>query len=883
MPLLWINPRRPLSSSGVSRQVEAKQAQLPVGVTQAQRFVNPVDLTGFHMPLLAGAKLGPYEILSPLGAGGMGEVYKARDTRLDRVVALKVLKEKFSDRFAREAHAIAALNHSNICTLYDVGANYLVMEYIEGSPVSPQDDPRKLLDIAIQIADGLAAAHARGIVHRDLKPANILLTKAGRVKILDFGVARQTAAESTQTMTMTITEPGTVVGTVGYMSPEQARGEDTDARSDQFVFGVVLYELACGKRPFDRPTVPELLTAIIREDPPALPPSVPLLLQWTISRCLRKNRDDRYASTRDLYLELRDLANRSTQASAETRRSSRLPWLAVAAAAVCLAGLGGWWLASRHAPAQAQLKYTPFATSGCNERTPAWSPDGRSLAYICDVDGVGQVFARALDSISGTQITSGPRPVVAASWSSDASRIYFATDSGVYVTGATGGSPQLLLNEANDVQQTRSGRLIAFERNLASWLADSDGSNAKPFPADLPKEVRYPVIAWSPDEKSLAVLGTTVIGSATNSALWIAPLGGGKVRRIPLPVNFARRSVSWFPDGKHVLAALSIPPSPEVHLVRIDVGTGELNTITSGAAQEIEAALSPDGKQAAVTILNRVSDVVEFDGETGKSRQATTASRQSSSPEWAPSGREFAWIGRIGGNMRVLIQGEQGPPRAVTISGPDPTPRAVHFSPDGLRLMLDGAEPKHRAILVPVNGGVPVDVEASNKDSHAGSFSPDGKWVAYTRMTEDGARIAKRQSSGAGEPIDLAVLKGLAGGGVRWSPEGDWIAVGPPQRELFVISPDGKARRTLRQNAYPGWCFNKTGDHIYGVARDKTRHWTLWSLDVATAAERKVVTLDVPLEARLTDLSLHPDSKRFLTTSEISNSEIWLVEGAWEN
>jgi eukaryotic-like serine/threonine-protein kinase len=831
------------------------------------------------MPLVAGAKLGPYEILGPLGAGGMGEVYKARDTRLNRVVAVKVSKEKFSERFEREAHAIAALNHSNICTLHDVGANYLVMEHIEGSPVSPPDDPRKLLDIAVQIADGLAAAHAMGIVHRDLKPANILVTKAGRVKIVDFGLAKQTAAETTQTMTMT--QPGTVVGTVGYMSPEQARGEDTDARSDQFVFGVVLYELACGKRPFDRPTVPELLTAVIREDPPALPPSVPTLLQWTISRCLRKDPDDRYASTRDLYLELRDMADRSIQPPAETRRSSRLPWLAAASAAVLLAGFAGWWFASRRAPAPTQLKYTPFATSGCNERMPAWSPDGRSLVYVCDVDGVGQVFARALDSISGTQITSGARPVVAASWSSDASRIYFASDSEVYVTGATGGSPQLLLQGASDVQQTRSGRLIAFERNLASWLADADGSNARPFPADLPKEVRYPVIAWSPDEKSLAVLGTTVIGSATNSSLWIAPVAGGKARQIPLPVNFTKRSVSWFPDGKHVLAALSIPPSPEAHLVRIDVETGDLKTITSGVTQEIEAALSPDGKQAAVTILNRVSDVIEFDGESGKSRQATTASRQSSSPEWAPSGREFAWIGRIGGNMRVLIQGEHGPPRAVTISGPDPAPRVVHFSPDGLRLMLDGTEPKHRAILVPMNGGVPVDIDSSNKDSHGGSFSPDGEWLVYTRTTEDGARVAKRQSSGAGAPIDLALLKGLAGGGERWSPAGDWIAVGSGQRELFVVSTDGKTRRTLRQNAYPGWCFNKTGDHIYGVARDETRHWALWSLDVATAAERKIVTLDVPLEARLTDLSLHPDGKRFLTTSEIANSEIWLVEGAW--
>jgi len=833
------------------------------------------------MLLLPGTKLGPYEILSPLGAGGMGDVYKARDSRLGRVVAVKVLKEQFSERSQREAQAIAALNHPNVCTLHDVGANYLVMEYIEGAPVSPQDDPRKLLDIAVQIADGLAAAHAAGIIHRDLKPANILVTKAGRVKILDFGLARQMAAETAQTITMT--QPGMLAGTIAYMSPEQARGEEADARSDHFAFGVVLYQLACGKRPFDRPSVPELLTAILRENPPELPPTVPALLQWTISRCLRKDPDERYASTRDLYLELRDMADRLLPPAVQTRRSSRLPWLS-AVAAVLLAGLAGWWLASRQTPPQTQLKYTPFATSGCNERMPAWAPDGRSLAYVCDVDGVGQVFARALDSISGIQITRGTRPAVAPSWSADSSRIYFTSGSEVYVTGATGGSPQLLLPQANDAQQTRSGRAIAFERNLASWLADADGSNAKPFPADLPNNVRYPVIAWSPDEKNLAILGTTVIGPATHSALWIAPRAGGKVRQIPLPINFARRSVSWFPDGKHVLAALSTPPSPEAHLVLIDVATGNLRTVTSGVNEEMEAALSPDGKQAAVTVMNRISEIIEFDGESGRSRQATTVSRESSSPEWAPSGREFAWIGRIGGNVRVLIQEENGPPRALTISGPDPAPGAVHFAPDGLRLLLDGIEPMHRAILVPANGGVPVAIDPSSKDSHGGSFSPDGEWVVYTRMTEDGARVAKRRSSGAGAPTDLAALKGLPGGEARWSPTGDLIvAGGPPPRELFAVSSDGKTRRKLRQTAYPGWCFNERGDHIYGISRDETRHWALWSLDIATAAERKVVTLDVPLKARLTDLSFDPHSKRFLTTSEVANSEIWLVEGIGDN
>ncbi|HUA62317.1 MAG TPA: serine/threonine-protein kinase, partial [Verrucomicrobiae bacterium] len=205
--------------------------------------------------LAPGMRLGPYAVESPLGAGGMGEVWRARDTRLGRSVAVKVSKVGFGKRFEREARAIATLNHPNIAQIHDVGENYLVMEFVDGAPVRPTDDIRKLLDIALQIADGLSAAHSAGIVHRDLKPDNVLITKDGRIKILDFGLAKQeTSAESSVTNTATMTEAGMVVGTVDYMSPEQARGQALDHRSDQFSFGLILYELATGKRAFRRET-----------------------------------------------------------------------------------------------------------------------------------------------------------------------------------------------------------------------------------------------------------------------------------------------------------------------------------------------------------------------------------------------------------------------------------------------------------------------------------------------------------------------------------------------------------------------------------------------------------------------------------------------------
>src|ERR1700733_89586 len=220
------------------------------------------------MSLESGARLGPYEILSRIGAGGMGEVYKARDTRLDRTVAIKVSKEAFSQRFESEARTVAALNHPNICQLYDVGPDYLVMEFVEGAPIASVDSTRKLLDIAVQIADGLAAAHAAGIIHRDLKPDNILITRDGRVKILDFGLAKMVStdgAPADATRTIAVTDAGTTIGTIAYMSPEQARGiKELTPQSDQFSFGLVLYELATGQRAFRRDSAAETMTAIIR-------------------------------------------------------------------------------------------------------------------------------------------------------------------------------------------------------------------------------------------------------------------------------------------------------------------------------------------------------------------------------------------------------------------------------------------------------------------------------------------------------------------------------------------------------------------------------------------------------------------------------------------
>ncbi|HJW13532.1 MAG TPA: serine/threonine-protein kinase, partial [Thermoanaerobaculia bacterium] len=318
----------------------------------------------------AGTRIGPYEVLAPLGAGGMGEVWLARDPRLGREVAVKILPEEFSSdrervkRFEREARAASALNHPNIVTIHEIGEAdgraFLVMERIDGQTLRELllEWPlpmRRLLSIAAQAADGLARAHESGIVHRDLKPENLMVTRDGFVKILDFGLAKrrpldaagreQTAAEqhpmaenrptAFPTVSGSLTEAGIVLGTVGYMSPEQASGKPLDHRSDQFSLGAILYEMASGRRPFEKSTPVETLSAIIREDPPpigSVNPRAPAPLQWTIERCLSKKPEDRYVATRDLARDLASFRDHlsDTTMPAESLpappRKRRLPW-----------------------------------------------------------------------------------------------------------------------------------------------------------------------------------------------------------------------------------------------------------------------------------------------------------------------------------------------------------------------------------------------------------------------------------------------------------------------------------------------------------------------------------------------------------------------------
>jgi serine/threonine protein kinase/tetratricopeptide (TPR) repeat protein len=310
------------------------------------------------MPLTAGDRLGPYQILAPIGSGGMGEVYRAHDTRLGRNVAVKISAEQFTERFEREARVIANLNHPNICHLYDVGPNYLVMEYVEGAPLKGPLPLDRIFPVAIEIADALDAAQSKGVVHRDLKPANIMISRDGHVKILDFGLAQmdaQSAGDATRTLA--ITDPGTTVGTVAYMSPEQARGQPLDSRTDLWSFGVVLYEMVAGVRPFEGATVALLFEAILNKT--FMPvrernSKIPLDLDRIISRLLEKDRDMRYQSAADVRSELkrveRDSSGGVSTAPSASRPTRKWKYGTAAALLLLIIGAGLLWRQRKFAP-----------------------------------------------------------------------------------------------------------------------------------------------------------------------------------------------------------------------------------------------------------------------------------------------------------------------------------------------------------------------------------------------------------------------------------------------------------------------------------------------------------------------------------------------------
>ena len=445
------------------------------------------------MSLSTGERLGPYEIYGLIGKGGMGEVYRARDTRLDRTVAIKVLPAEFSvqeerlRRFEQEAQVLGALSHPNLLAIYDVGAqdgtHFLVSELLEGESLRQRLEEgalplRKAMELGVQIAKGLAAAHEKGIVHRDIKPDNIFLTRDGRAKILDFGLAKQsgaTAAERTRPSPR-CTQPGVVLGTAGYMSPEQVRGKPADARSDIFSFGAILYEMVAGLRAFQCESSVETMNAILKQDPPAISGDVPPAIERVIRRCLEKAPDERFQSARDLSFALEALSAPSSSTSTreaaipalEKRRWPAMLLLAVAALAL---GAGGVFavfkLRSPIAPSFRQLIFG----RGFIE-TARFTPDGQNVVYGASWNGKPfEIFTTGLDGLESRSLGLPPANILgigangqmAVSLGMHHTQIWMTSGTLAEVS-LTGGAPRPLLENVCDGDMSPDGKRMAIVR-----------------------------------------------------------------------------------------------------------------------------------------------------------------------------------------------------------------------------------------------------------------------------------------------------------------------------------------------------------------------------------------------------------------------------------
>jgi eukaryotic-like serine/threonine-protein kinase len=441
------------------------------------------------MPLATGDRLGPYEIIALLGKGGMGEVYRAHDPRVGRDVAIKVSAERFSERFEHEARMIALLNHPNICTMYDVGPDYLVMELVEGeSPAGPMPLER-VLSIAAQIATALGEAHEKGVVHRDLKPANIKIRPDGTVKVLDFGLAKRMAPASLRdsradTLSVSLTESGVVLGSSAYMSPEQARGQNVDKRADIWAFGIVVWELLTGKRPFDRDSTPETLAAVFTAEP--IWSQVPRRIQRLLRRCLEKDPAKRL---RDIGDAMALVEEESALPVTAPRRPSVLPWI-VAIAALALAAFLAWQ--SMRAPAETQ--WTGVKLGGSEVALgPRISPDGQLLAFKAMIDGITQVAVMKPES-GNWQIVTHDRSrgfVDEISWSPDGTKLYYDRvkdkPGGIFSIPVLGGEERLVLEDADWPEALTDGSMLVAKQNAERKLQlyrawpESGRNEALPF------------------------------------------------------------------------------------------------------------------------------------------------------------------------------------------------------------------------------------------------------------------------------------------------------------------------------------------------------------------------------------------------------------------
>jgi Tol biopolymer transport system component/predicted Ser/Thr protein kinase len=792
------------------------------------------------MHLQAGTRLGPYEVIAPLGAGGMGEVWKARDTRLERSVAIKVLPAAVAQnaqlkvRFEREAKTISQLNHPNICTLYDVGDDYLVMELLEGETLADRVARGPLpisetLRIGAQIAEALDRAHRAGIVHRDLKPGNVMLTKTG-AKLLDFGLAKSGAFEITNdgaTLQKSLTAEGTILGTFQYMAPEQLEGVEADPRTDIFALGAVLYEMASGRRAFDGKTRTSLIAAIVGSDPPPiaqLQPMTPPALEHVIRKCLSKEPDDRWQSAHDIAEELRWISEGSAAVAASPRRWNA--WLLPVVAALIAAAFT-WALLEWRRPAVRAVETSILPPEGWqfdfSGATMVVSPGGDSIAFVAQDDkGKTALFVRALDSAVPRQL-AGTDGAKYPFWSPDGRQVAFFATSKLRVIDISTGTARILADAPNGRggSWNAAGKIVFTPAAFGGVFAiPADGGTASPvtrlqphqaghrFPSFLADGVHFIYFAAGPDagifvgsitgeEQKLLMRNDSAASYASPGSLLVGRDGAAFVQRFdektftligagePVAQNVTRSGLRPLVSSGGAVLVYVAGSIDRTELVWVDRTGKDIGSLAS-PGYFFSPRLSHDGRRLAVDISGAdsgVGNIWVFDlrRQAAAPTRLTFGSVNESAPVWSFDDREITFFsvagGRIGNLYRIDSSGT-GEVRMLVRN--DANKMAVDVSRDGQWLLfvadaLHGSGGDLWLYSEREKQAKPWLVTPFNESSPA--MSPNGQWIAYESNESGRSEVYVRSFPDGREKW----LVSNGGGGMpAWSADG---------RELYYIAP----------------------------------------------------------------------------------------------
>jgi serine/threonine protein kinase/sugar lactone lactonase YvrE len=887
-------------------------------------------IVGGDAQSLLGRTVGHCRIVSLLGKGGMGEVYRAEDTRLRREVAIKVLPDDFAKdasrlrRFEQEARAASALNHPNILTIHEIGeaegTRYIVTEYVAGETLrqrlacAPQQkmESKEAVEIALQIATALSAAHEAGITHRDIKPENVMVRPDGLVKVLDFGLAKLTEGrrdgeaegrENGERVSLPLsvysslspsfsTEHGMVMGTVSYMSPEQASGQKVDHRTDIFSLGVMLYEMIVGRRPFEGATTSEMIAGLLTTDPPRLRQHCAAAmaeLERIVGKCLAKEREARYQSAKELIAELKTLRTSSQMeesavrrtSGARTRLASRRWPLVAALAAVALAVIGfAWHQFARWSP---PILSAPFASEilSTNGKVAhaVVSPDGKKVVYTNGIDGRQSIWLRQLDSANNLELIP-PSDVVygGLALSPDGQFLYFArrpkSDAGqltIYRMALGGGVPTpLIADTQGSMSLSLDGEKVSFVRRAGPsilCLADARDGKSERKLAERSDPARIAGNAIAPDGKSVAFAAGQSMNAANGFSLVAVDLASGVERELTPQKFFNIKNLAWLPDQSGLLLTASVIPNKNFRIWQVSTATGQATPLTNDS--ETYSGLSLD-KNARALVSTRVKSDHQLRLVSWENPSARQDLADARTLAFAPDGRlvfssamagsDEIWSIKADGSEQRQLTNEVADDNAPVVA---PDNQAIFFASNRTgqahvwRMNTDGGQPTQ---ITQKEGGFPL------------FMAPDGQWIYYLhglqrtlwRVSANGGTeqlvVNQNRDSFAGSPDGLQVafadLHGQAHG-----LKIVWLADGRTRQTFPLPAPQALLRRLA-------WL--PDGNSVAYLLSDQSyEKYALWQQPLAGGPPRRIAALG---DEGIGAFAIAPDGKSFA-----------IVQGGWRH